>query len=145
MTIFTKQEQRFLLFLVITFIVGFCLKIVRNSSDKGGNESWEQERQKILADFDKKSQLLQNKDGSYIAAGDTDAGITKKTLTDKININRASREELEILPGIGPVIAERIVAFRQDNGSFKTIQDIQKVKSIGPKTFEKVKEYITVD
>ncbi|MBN1479833.1 helix-hairpin-helix domain-containing protein [candidate division KSB1 bacterium] len=144
MSIFTKQEQRFLLFLVITFIVGFCLKIVRNSLDKKPDETWERERQRILADFEKKSQRLDDGDKNRIAA-ETESNITKKTLTEKIDINKATREELEILPGIGPVIAEKITSFRQDNGPFKTIQDIQKVKNIGPKTFEKIKDYITVE
>jgi competence protein ComEA len=61
-----------------------------------------------------------------------------------ININTANQEELETLPGVGPVIAQRIIEYRQINGSFQTIEDIQKVQGIGPKTFEKMQEMITV-
>ncbi len=63
----------------------------------------------------------------------------------KININTASGKELEELPGIGPVTAESIIQYREENGRFQKIEDIQKVSRIGPKTFEKIKMKITVD
>ena len=62
-----------------------------------------------------------------------------------ININTATQTELESLPGIGPVLAQRIIAYREANGSFKTIQDIIKVSGIASKTFELIKNLITVE
>jgi competence protein ComEA len=62
-----------------------------------------------------------------------------------ININTASQDELEALPGIGPVIAQKIILYRTANGPFTKIEDIQKVSGIGPKTFEEIKTLITVD
>lgn len=64
---------------------------------------------------------------------------------DLLNINLASQQELEALPGIGPVTAEAIIAFRQDSGSFSTIEEIQKVEGIGPVKFEEIKDLITVN
>lgn len=61
-----------------------------------------------------------------------------------VNINTASQEELETLPGVGPVIAQRIIEYRQVNGPFNTIEDIQKVQGIGTKTYEKLQGMITV-
>ncbi len=61
-----------------------------------------------------------------------------------ININTATVSELDALPGIGPVTAGEIIAYRQAHGPFKTIEDIQNVKGIGPATFERIKELITV-
>ena len=61
-----------------------------------------------------------------------------------ININTASQNELESLPRIGPVIAAEIIRYRQANGPFHRKEDIQEVKGIGPVTFEKISELITV-
>lgn len=61
-----------------------------------------------------------------------------------ININTATQTTLETLPGIGPVTAKAIIQYRQENGPFSEIQGIQAVSGIGPVTFEKIKEFITV-
>ena len=62
----------------------------------------------------------------------------------KINLNLASKAELEKLPGIGPSFAQRIIDYRQSNGGFKTIEEIMAVPGIGQKTFEKIKDKITL-
>jgi competence protein ComEA len=62
----------------------------------------------------------------------------------KIDINRAELWLLETLPGIGEVLAQRIVDYRSQNGPFRRIEDLLKVSGIGPATFEKIKDYITV-
>lgn len=62
----------------------------------------------------------------------------------KININTATAEELVQLDRVGPSYAEKIVAFRQDNGLFKTPEDIMLVAGIGQKTFELNKDRIIV-
>jgi len=61
-----------------------------------------------------------------------------------ININTADAATLETLPKIGPTMAQRIVEYRQANGPFQTIADIQKVPGIGPSIFEAIAPYITV-
>ena len=61
-----------------------------------------------------------------------------------ININTADEKELQKIRGVGPVIASRIVEYRNSNGSFKTIEEIKKVRGIGERTFEKMKDAITV-
>jgi competence protein ComEA len=67
-----------------------------------------------------------------------------ETILGKIDINTASADELELLPGIGPAYAERIVDYRIKNGFFLSTADIQNISGIGPKTFEKIKDLITV-
>ncbi|MCJ7669861.1 MAG: ComEA family DNA-binding protein, partial [Dehalococcoidia bacterium] len=62
----------------------------------------------------------------------------------KIDINQAEPWLLEVLPGIGEVLAQRIVDYRSGNGPFKRIEDLLKVSGIGEGTFEKIKDYITV-
>lgn len=62
----------------------------------------------------------------------------------KININTATVNQLLQLQRIGPSYADRIVAYREQNGAFKTPQEIMKVKGIGEKTFEANKDVIVV-
>lgn len=61
-----------------------------------------------------------------------------------ININTSSREELKTLNGIGDTLAESIIKYREENGNFKSIEDLKNVSRIGNKTFEKFKDKIKV-
>lgn len=64
--------------------------------------------------------------------------------SDLININTATVEELDSLPGIGPTTAQKIVDYRDTNGPFSTIEEIMDVSGIGPSTFDEIKDLITV-
>ena len=66
------------------------------------------------------------------------------TFNGILNINRATAKELDKLPGIGPVIASRIIEFRKVNGAFQSIDDLRKVQGIGASTLEKFKSKIRV-
>jgi len=70
--------------------------------------------------------------------------ITPYPTLAKIDINTATPEELERLPGIGPVLSRRIVAYRNAYGLFKSIDDILKIYGIKPETFELIKDLIIV-
>ena len=72
------------------------------------------------------------------------SGSTEKKVTFPVNINTASKKELDALPGIGEVLAQRIIDYRSANGPFSTVDDLTKVKGIGAKTLEKLKPYATV-
>jgi competence protein ComEA len=62
----------------------------------------------------------------------------------KINLNSADQTELETLPQVGPALASRIIAWRTENGGFTTIDDLLNVTGIGQKTFDGLKELVTV-
>ncbi|BCA80422.1 helix-hairpin-helix domain-containing protein [Desulfuromonas sp. AOP6] len=62
-----------------------------------------------------------------------------------VNINQATVTELQRLPDIGQVTAERIVAYRTEKGPFRSSSDLVKVKGIGQKKLEKLKDYIVVE
>ncbi len=62
-----------------------------------------------------------------------------------VNINTADSALLQTVPGIGPTIASRIIAYREENGPFERLDDLQKVAGIGPETMEKIRPYITVE
>jgi competence protein ComEA len=70
--------------------------------------------------------------------------VSKKVPTGPININRATARQLDALDGIGPVIAGRIVQYRKVNGSFLSIEDLQKVSGIGPAKFAQIKSKVRI-
>lgn len=72
----------------------------------------------------------------------TPTSILTPTPEFPINVNTARIEELDLLPGIGPVIAQRIIDYREKYGPFQSIEEIMKVKGIGEATFEKIRELI---
>ena len=61
-----------------------------------------------------------------------------------LNLNIATRSQLERLPGIGPVLAKRILAFRFRHGRFKRVEDLLNIQGIGPRTFEKLRPLVCV-
>ena len=88
------------------------------------------------------------KDGEQIYIDKKSIGTTNirrsTAASGIININRATAKELDKLPGIGPVIAGRIVEYRRVNGFFQSIDDLKKVQGIGASTLEKFKSKIRV-
>jgi competence protein ComEA len=70
--------------------------------------------------------------------------VSKKTPSGPININRATARQLDALDGIGPVIAARIVEYRKVNGSFLSIDDLQKVSGIGAAKFAQIKSKVRI-
>ncbi|MBI2333749.1 MAG: ComEA family DNA-binding protein [Chloroflexi bacterium] len=81
-------------------------------------------------------------DTSLILPGATEEPSSQNS-QELININTASLEELDSLPGIGPTIAQRIIDYRDENGPFQTIEDLMNVSGIGPSTFDQIKDLIT--
>jgi competence protein ComEA len=61
-----------------------------------------------------------------------------------LDLNSAGADELQLLEGIGPVLAARIIADRQKNGPYRSVNDLARVPGIGPRTIEKVRPLVTV-
>jgi competence protein ComEA len=70
--------------------------------------------------------------------------VSKSVHTGPININRATAKQLDALDGVGPVIAQRIVDYRKKNGSFISIDDLQKVSGIGAAKFAQIKAKVRI-
>jgi len=73
------------------------------------------------------------------------SSLKKMELPPRLEINRASIEEFDLLPGIGIKTAEAIVQYRMDHGPFKRVEEIQEVPGLGIKTFERIKDFIYVE
>lgn len=79
-------------------------------------------------------------DGEQLLIGTMPSG----SQSSLVNINSATAEELDRLPGVGPVLAQRIIAFRQSKGRFRSIEEIKKVPGVGAATFADLKTLIRV-
>ena len=62
----------------------------------------------------------------------------------KVNINTATKEELDTLPGVGELTANKIISYREENGKFKLIEEIKEVSGIGDSKFEQIKDLIEI-
>jgi competence protein ComEA len=121
-----KKEQTVIFFLCITFLVGAGISLIKYYA-----------QQKNLNTI-----MINQKDSTKLSQVDSADFVNNETAL--ININTASNKELDVLPGIGPALAQRIVDYRMKNGSFKTKEDILKVSGIGSKRFEALKDKITI-
>lgn len=84
--------------------------------------------------------------GINISVDNVKASITESqaNANGQIDINTATADQLQLIDGIGPSIAQRIIDYRTNNGRFKNIEELKNVRGIGEKSFEKMKPYIKV-
>jgi competence protein ComEA len=104
------------------------------SGDSGGAEGDEEVQV---------AQGLQSVQGSKGAGGGIDADIAyTEEMSGKLDLNAASAEELDALPGIGPAKAQAIIEDRQANGPYESVEQLTRVKGIGAKLLEKLKPHV---
>lgn len=85
------------------------------------------------------------KDYFYSFEGeDTELGLSQPESPTQICINTASGKDLTIIPGIGPVTADRIIEYRDEHGEFSAFEELLEVRGIGPKTLATIKEYAII-
>lgn len=98
--------------------------------------------QKIYVPFVGERTLANTFGDGATAAGT--AGSGGEESGELINLNTATEEELDTLPGVGPSTAQKIIAYREENGGFSSVEQLNEVSGIGDATFEKLKDLVTV-
>lgn len=101
------------------------------------------------ADFEKINLAYELSDGEkiYIYSifdEETEYTMSSDIKNTKVNINKATASELETINGVGPALAEKIIAYRTANGRFATVEDLKNVSGIGEKKFETIRDAVVV-
>lgn len=165
-----RQEQRIAIFLGVLLIISigvlivkrfqpaWVLRITMGEPDfdaKEANPAFDQriyipsqktERQQISGEYNKdslkepQSEYKQNTERT----SKIQSPIKSQEVSKKININTADKKELEALPAIGPVRAQKIIDYRKANNGFKSIDELINVEGIGEKTLQKIKDAVTI-
>lgn len=125
MIFLTKQERLVVIFLAAALAVGAAVKVLRSERAPPPPRPTEVE-------FD----LAKPKPA-------VDAAAAEAAAPEKINVNAADAAALCALPGIGPVFAARIVAYREAHGPFEKAEDLTAVAGIGPRTVDRLRPHIT--
>lgn len=125
-----KSVHIFLKPLLLLIILGFAFSFKFWVGTEGGSESLS---------------VVAPPRSSPVASSASSADGKKQIPSTRIDLNTASAQELESLPGIGPKLAEAILEYRLRNGPFHKTEDLLAVKGIGPKKMNRIAAYLHVD
>ncbi len=129
---------------------------VNAAIDKAGGATEEADMSKVNLAYEvedgmkiyipKKGEQVEEENQEYLIQENTSTveEKSKEQKTQKVNINKADSKELETLPGIGESTAAKIIKHREENGKFKSIENIKDVSGIGDAKFDSIKDLITV-
>ena len=144
-----KQEQKILILLTLFVLMAFGFRYWRFMDYKAKSELYLQGRDSLFFELKKKA------DSIYYATVANSVSSSNKNVkigrnlsakvVSKVNINKASSSEIQKIPGIGPVLAQRVIDFRNKNGKFEIIDDLMDVKGIGSKKLEKIRAWILIE
>jgi comEA protein len=138
---FTRNEIKVILFLVTTFIVGLGIRWYRSTEKPEAVSESRYDYSLKDKEFEERSQKL-----AKLTSPKGEKKITSQQTLEphSININTASKDQLTLLPGIGETYAERIVVYRNNNGPYASVDEVEKVKGIGKRTLERLRPYIRI-
>jgi competence ComEA-like helix-hairpin-helix protein len=138
---FTRNEVKVVLFLSTTLLLGLWVQWtgVLSGRPEAGSFDYSNTDREFL-------ELARAEEDTIVSPGDMPPpGEPRRTLQPgEIHLNTAEKSDLMRLPGIGEEYAERIVLYRQDNGPFRAIEDLQKVKGIGRKRLDQIRRFLSL-
>lgn len=146
---FTRNEVKVILFLTTTFLAGLAIRWFRSSWDN-------QHAPTASTDYSEQDSIFLERSRRLLQSGPAKTventsktgqhGSLKKTAPQphSIDLNRASEEQLILLPGIGKAYAERIVAYRTNHGPFRSVDELDHVRGIGKKTIKQLRLFVFV-
>ncbi len=135
----TRQERLVLWLLAGALVAGALLNTYRKRELQ--RERLDPETAAFLERF---FELAEAPADSASEAKSSDEGEEGAAQAYRIDLNRATAEELQKLPRVGPVTARRILKTRQQMGGFRRVEDLLNVRGIGPKTLERIRPYVYV-
>ena len=138
---FTRTEALAVLILSGTFLAGIGIRWIQSSQNHPlpAAQRFDYSRTDSIYAARGRTQAA----GKLPSPSSTQVDKTSRRTTKIVNINSATKTQLMNLPGIGPAIAERIIAFRTAHGGFRSIDEFSNVKGIGKKKFEKIRPFIS--
>lgn len=154
---FTEIETKVVIFILSAFVFGLAVYFFQNNNAKTANVKFSYKQQDSLFDIakkisskkqiivekgvDSKQELLDFSNHKKKSRNKSEKSLTQKS----ININTANVSTLVLLPGIGKVTANGIIAYRQKVKHFKTLNELMNVKGIGKKKLNKIKKYLKIE
>ncbi|EQB62858.1 MAG: hypothetical protein RBG1_1C00001G0437 [candidate division Zixibacteria bacterium RBG-1] len=142
---FTPQERKALIFLTVVLLLGSGITLYKKYHSDFAPELLLKPKAKVVESNLSQQDLNSVADTSTVIPKETSPPQLSEEKIRQVNLNSATQEELENLPSIGPVLAKRIIEYRNQKGGFKTIEEVKQVHGIGNKIFGKIKNYISVN
>lgn len=142
-TNFTTQERFVLIFLSASLVVGGIVKWTKIQNTPALQIKTSSVNSEMQA-FNRASHAL-NAAVTELDVVKPDVQVESINVDGKININQATSAALQQLPGVGPALADRIIAYRTEHGPFTQVEDLTLVRGIGTKMFEKIAKTISTD
>ncbi len=161
---FTRQEQAIVLFLIFSLITGSIVSLYQRF---WGIDLPPQVNTDYVEEFTKRAKEINGgveppssepvaarSAASEVKSEIIDSAVSKKTKINEskdssdyflVNINTASLEELQTIPRVGPVLAQKIIDYRTKSGGFKSLEELTQVKGIGKATFNKIRPYVSIN
>ncbi len=138
------RERTWIALLILAALLGYFIGYEQGSKRLPPVAVEKEATQKIEPPLPAAEPISQRLSDSSKPATERHDSKTTSKLEVKVNPNTATIGQLTDLPGIGPVLAGRIVASREKLGAFKNLSDLQRVQGIGPKLLEKITPFVVV-